>query len=148
MCTKSCCSHINKLWLPEFSKRHSRLKLKKESGGLRHGSIVWLHPDQEDGPILVCWLQHESVQEFRYYRRKERIRSKQQNFGQQYVKNQEIYGGWPGLEVIRGWPGLEVEQAIDAVHPKEVPIAVDLSWWEADIKEDHLNNQSISGHFL
>ena len=82
------------------------LSWKKWSGGSRHASIVWLDQDQEDRPVLVCWLQHVSVQEFWDYRRKEKIRSKQQNFGQQCVKNQEVYWltiGWEKLNRERSW---------------------------------------------
>ena len=38
------------------------------------------------------------------------------------------------------WPEPEVDQAIDVVHPKEVP-GFHLCWRQAETKKDHSNNQ-------
>ena len=69
---------------------------------------------------------------------------KQQNAGQDRVKDQEVDGQWE-VEIDR--PGQEVEKVIDAVHPKEIP-RVHLCWRQTDTKVDHPNNKWISSYFL
>ena len=69
--------------------------MERRSSGSRYASIVchdldnW---DKEDHHILVLRPQHEEVQGERDYGQREKIRWKQQNSGQDCVKDQEVDG--------------------------------------------------------
>ena len=76
---------------PKWGRSHI-VVVQKRSSESSHVSIVWPHPDQEDHHIPVRWPQHEGIQSAGDYGQKERIQWKQQNSGQDCVKDQEFDG--------------------------------------------------------
>lgn len=136
---KKCCSHVKELWLSEFIKCHSRLKLEifvmqGWSSESRNASISWPHPDQGGYHVAACNM--------KVFQERGIVYRNKGSGGNSKLRTrvfEESRGWWSIKEIItRGW-------ASDWCSPSQRD-----SWRSFMLKaaRGQKNNQWISNMFL